>query len=78
VLARGIRAYAAMPDVDGMLVWVLRDYAVAPTFTGGSIRRAVASIALVHGLNQKGLFDRRGQPKPAVAVVRAAFARLAH
>ncbi|HEU4977591.1 MAG TPA: glycoside hydrolase family 2 TIM barrel-domain containing protein [Solirubrobacteraceae bacterium] len=76
VLARGIRAYAALPGVDGMLVWVLRDYAVAPTFAGGSIRRTVASIALVRGTNQKGLFDRYGRPKPAVAVVRAAFARL--
>jgi hypothetical protein len=76
VLGRGIRAYAALPEVAGMLVWVLRDYAVAPTFAGGSIRRAVASIALVRGLNQKGLFDQRGRPKPAAAVVRAAFARL--
>jgi hypothetical protein len=33
----------------------------------------VATIALVRGINQKGLFTYAGRPKPAVAAVRRAF-----
>jgi hypothetical protein len=73
LLARHIRTYEATPWLDGELVWNLQDFALAPSFAGGSIRRQVPSINLVRGINQKGLFTYAGQPKPAVAAVRRAF-----
>jgi len=72
-----IDIYRKTPGVSGMLVWNLRDFAVSPEFAGGSIRRSVPDINLVRGLNQKGLFDYADNPKPSVAVVRAALARAA-
>ena len=74
LLTRHIRTYEATPWLDGELVWNLQDFALAPSFAGGSIRRQVPSINLVRGINQKGLFTYEGQPKPAVAAVRRAFA----
>jgi hypothetical protein len=77
LLATHIRAYAGDARLSGMLIWCLRDFAVAPTFAGGSIRKLVPGIHIVRGLNQKGLFTYGNRPKPAVHVVRAAFERLA-
>ena len=74
LLTQHIRAYEAAPWLDGALVWNLQDFALAPSFAGGSIRHEVPRIALVRGINQKGLFTYGGRPKPAVAAVRAAFA----
>jgi hypothetical protein len=74
LLARHIDLYRADPRISGMLVWNLQDFALAPSFAGGSIRREVPHIALVRGLNEKGLFTYGGRPKPAVAVVRRLFA----
>jgi hypothetical protein len=74
LLARHIAVYRADPRISGMLVWNLQDFALAPSFAGGSIRRQVPGIVLVRGLNQKGLFTYGGRPKPAVAVVRRLFA----
>jgi Glycosyl hydrolases family 2, TIM barrel domain/Glycosyl hydrolases family 2, sugar binding domain/Glycosyl hydrolases family 2 len=76
LLATHIRAYARDDRLSGMLIWCLRDFAVAPTFAGGSIRKLVPGIRIVRGLNQKGLFTYGNRPKPAVHVVRAAFERL--
>ena len=73
LLTRHIRTYEATPWLDGELVWNLQDFALAPSFAGGSIRRQVPTIKLVRGINQKGLFTYDGQPKPAVAAVRRAF-----
>jgi hypothetical protein len=73
LLARHIRAYAADARLDGMLVWNLQDFALTPTFAGGSIRRVVPAIVLRRGINQKGLFTYGGRPKPAVAVVARLF-----
>ncbi|WP_022930189.1 glycoside hydrolase family 2 protein [Patulibacter americanus] len=74
LLKTTIEAYAANPRVSGMIVWNLRDFGVAPTFFGGSIRRTYGdTIRLVRGLNQKGLFTYGGRPKPSVAVVRDAL-----
>jgi hypothetical protein len=70
LLARHIHTYEADATLDGWLVWVLQDFALVPTFRGGSIRRALPSLRLVAGVNQKGLFTYGGRPKPAVAVVR--------
>jgi beta-galactosidase/beta-glucuronidase len=75
VLARHIRVYRADPRVSGMLVWNLQDFALAPSFAGGSIRREVPGIALLRGINQKGLFTYDGRAKPAAAVVKRLFAR---
>lgn len=77
LLQTHIATYESLPYVSGMLVWDLRDFAVAPTFAGGSIHHAVRSIRLVRGVNQKGLLDYADQPKPAFYTVAAAFAKLA-
>jgi hypothetical protein len=76
LLATHIRAYQDDDRLSGMLVWVLRDFAVAPTFAGGSIRKLVPGIHIVRGLNQKGLFTYGNTPKPAAAVVGRAFRAL--
>ncbi len=76
LLATHLRAYKADTRISGMLIWVLRDFAVAPSFAGGSIHRLVPEIKIVKGVNQKGLYDYLGRPKPAVHMVGQAFARL--
>jgi beta-galactosidase/beta-glucuronidase len=65
-----IRAARADPRLDGWLVWALQDFPLSPTFTGGSIRRALPALRLERGFNMKGLFTVDGRPKPAAAVVR--------
>jgi hypothetical protein len=74
LLARHIRIYRAQPWLSGMLVWNLQDFALSPTFSGGSVRRQAPNIALVRGINQKGLFTYGGRPKPAAVVVRRLYA----
>jgi hypothetical protein len=77
LLRTHIQTYGAIPDLAGMLVWNLRDFAVAPSFNGGSITEVVSDISLVPGLNEKGLHTPTGRPKPAAEAVREEFARLA-
>jgi beta-galactosidase/beta-glucuronidase len=74
LLTEHIGIYDATPWLTGALVWNLQDFALAPSFAGGSIRHEVPSIRLVRGINQKGLFTYDGQPKPSVEAVRRAFA----
>ena len=74
LLATHLRTYRSMDEVSGALVWNLSDFALAPNYAGGSIVSKVRGIRLTPGLNTKGLFDRRGRPKPSVGVVREAFA----
>ena len=69
-----LSTYASIPNLAGALVWNLRDFAVAPTFYGGSIKSQVPGIKLVRGINQKGLFDMSYKAKPAVRVVSGRFA----
>jgi Glycosyl hydrolases family 2, TIM barrel domain/Glycosyl hydrolases family 2/Glycosyl hydrolases family 2, sugar binding domain len=69
-----LSTYGAIPNLAGALVWNLRDFAVAPTFYGGSIKSQVPDIKLVRGINQKGLFDLRYKAKPSVRVVSGRFA----
>src|SRR5215218_4797307 len=76
LLARHIRAYRAQPWLSGMLVWNLQDFALSPGFAGGSVRRQAPGIALVRGINQKGLFTYGGRPKPAAAAVRRLYAEV--
>ncbi|HST56558.1 MAG TPA: glycoside hydrolase family 2 TIM barrel-domain containing protein [Solirubrobacteraceae bacterium] len=69
LLTRHIKAYAADPQLSGMLIWNLRDFALTPTFAGGSVRRLLPNIKLLTGLNQKGLFSYQQRAKPSVGVV---------
>lgn len=76
LLRRHIATYRALPQLSGMLVWNLRDFGVAPTFAGGSIKSVVPTISITRGLNTKGLYDYAGHPKPAATAVARAFHRL--
>ncbi len=76
VLAENISAYEDDAALSGMLVWNLRDFAVAPTFSGGRINRYDPTIQLVKGIDQKGLFGYDLRSKPAVGVVARAYAQL--
>jgi len=68
-----LSTYARVPNLAGALVWNIRDFAVTPSFYGGSIIRQVPDIKLVRGINQKGLFDLQRKAKPSVSVVRGRF-----
>ena len=76
LLRRHIATYRALPQLSGMLVWNLRDFGVAPTFAGGSIKSVVPTISITRGLNTKGLYDFAGHPKPAARAVARAFGKL--
>ncbi|MDX6677584.1 MAG: beta-galactosidase [Solirubrobacteraceae bacterium] len=73
LLARRVRGLRAEPGVSGIIVWTLRDYALRPDFTGGSIAERRPDLRLTPGLNEKGLYDFAGRPKPALRAVRGAF-----
>lgn len=66
LLAEHIAVYAADPRLTAMMIWVLRDYPLTPTFEGGSIKHVLPKLKLIEGLNQKGLFTYGGQAKPGV------------
>jgi hypothetical protein len=66
LLAEHIAVYEADPRLTAMMIWVLRDYPLTPTFSGGSIKRVLPKLKLIEGLNQKGLFTYGGQAKPGV------------
>jgi beta-galactosidase/beta-glucuronidase len=61
VLAEHIAVYEADPRLTAMMIWVLRDYPLTPTFEGGSIKQVLPKLRLIEGLNQKGLFTYGGQ-----------------
>ena len=71
LIGQQIRILRADRRLGGWLVWALRDFALTPTFGGGSVRQALPGLRLVPGINQKGLFGYDGRAKPAAAVVRA-------
>ncbi len=73
LLARRIRGLLDEPGLSGTLVWSLRDYALRPDFVGGSIAERRPDLNLAPGLNEKGLYDFAGKPKPALEAVRKAF-----
>ncbi len=75
LLTRRIGFYARRDDIVGMLIWVLREYAVSPGFRGGSLRAALPGVRLSEAFNEKGLFRYDGSAKPASSAVRRAFAR---
>ena len=74
LLERRIGYYARRRDVAGMLIWVLREYAVSPNFRGGTLLAQVPGLKLSGPLNEKGLFRYDGTAKPAVAAVARAYA----
>jgi hypothetical protein len=73
LLERRVRGLRDEPGVSGVLVWTLRDYALRPDFVGGSIAERRPGLTLSPGLNEKGLYDFAGRPKPALAAVRRGF-----
>jgi hypothetical protein len=77
LLARRIAALGADPSLSGMLIWSLRDYALRPDFHGGSVIESRPGLKLRAGLNEKGLYDFAGKPKPALKAARDAFAQVA-
>jgi hypothetical protein len=74
LIALHLNTYGSLPQVDGMLIWNLSDFALTPTFAGGSITKRVKGLRLVPGLNQKGLFDYEGRAKPSAAAAFTASA----
>ncbi len=66
LLAEHIVVYAADPKLTAMMVWVLQDYPLEPTFSGGSIHHVLPNLKLIEGINQKGLFTYGGRAKPGV------------
>ncbi len=76
LLAEHIHVYEAAPNLTAMLVWVLRDYPLTPTFSGGSIHHVIKNLRLIEGLNQKGLFTYGGKAKPAASTVARLFKAL--
>jgi hypothetical protein len=75
VLSRRLRGLLQEPDLDGVIVWNLRDYALRPDFRGGSVLDLRPGLRLTPGLNEKGLYDFAGRPKPALGAVRRAFGK---
>jgi hypothetical protein len=73
LLTQHIHLYEADPALSGMLVWVLRDFALNPTYYGGSVLAEDKHIKLTEGLLGKGLFDYAGHPKPAEKAVARLF-----
>jgi hypothetical protein len=76
LLAQHVSVYAADPQLSGMLIWLLRDYPLTPTFSGGSIHFKLPGVRLIEGLNQKGLFTYSGKAKPAAGVIARLFSAL--
>ena len=76
LLARHIAVYEHDAQLSGMLIWLLRDYPLTPTFEGGSAHILLPHLRLIEGLNQKGLFTYGGIAKPAVGVVAPLFKAL--
>ena len=76
LLAAHIAVYESDLQLSGMLVYLLRDYPLTPSFDGGSVHAVLPNVRLIEGLDQKGLFTYSGQPKPAVGEVARLFAAL--
>jgi beta-glucuronidase len=61
-----LAVYDSKPFVNGALVWALRDFRVRPDWDGGNPKP-------MSPLNQKGLADETGKPKPAYTAVKRMF-----
>jgi beta-glucuronidase len=58
--------YDSKPFVNGALIWALRDFRVRPDWDGGNPKPESP-------LNQKGLIDDEGHPKPAYLAAKRMF-----
>jgi hypothetical protein len=67
LLTAHLGIFERTPYLSGALVWLLRDVAVRPGWTGGNPDPRPPLLS-------KGLFRRDGSAKPAVAAVRRLFA----
>jgi beta-glucuronidase len=65
-IAYHLNAFAQRPWLAGAVYWALQDFMCRPYWMGGNPFPAPP-------LFQKGLFDLRGNPKPALAVVQQSF-----
>jgi beta-glucuronidase len=61
-----LAVYDSKPFVNGALIWALRDFRVRPNWDGGNPKPQSP-------LNQKGLMDPSGNPKPAFAAAKRMF-----
>jgi beta-glucuronidase len=61
-----LAVYDSRPFVNGALIWALRDFRVRPQWDGGNPKPNSP-------LNQKGLSDWNGNPKPAFAAAARMF-----
>jgi beta-glucuronidase len=64
-----LAVYDSRPFVNGALVWALRDFRVRPDWDGGNPKP-------MSPLNQKGLMDQFGKPKPAYTAAARMFAEV--
>jgi beta-glucuronidase len=64
-----LAVYDARPFINGALVWALRDFRVRPEWDGGNPKP-------MSPLNQKGLMDQFGKPKPAYTAAARMFAEV--
>ncbi|HEX4734179.1 MAG TPA: glycoside hydrolase family 2 TIM barrel-domain containing protein [Thermoleophilaceae bacterium] len=67
-LANHLNVFDKTPFLSGALVWVLRDFAARPGWTGGNPHPRPPILF-------KGLFNQNGSPKPAAATVKQSFGR---
>jgi beta-glucuronidase len=68
LVAAHLRVFDRTSFLSGALVWALRDFAVAPGWTGGNPHPQPPILF-------KGLFKQDGSPKPVVTTVRRMFRR---
>jgi beta-glucuronidase len=61
-----LAVYDSKPFVNGALVWALRDFRVRPDWDGGNPKPQSP-------LNQKGMMDQNGNPKPAYLAAQRIF-----
>ena len=61
-----LAVYDSKPFVNGALIWALRDFRVRPMWDGGNPKPQ-------YPLNQKGLMDQFGKPKPAYYAAQRIF-----
>lgn len=61
-----LRILRDVPYLNGLFAWALKDYWVRPGWTGGNPDPQPP-------FSRKGLFDEKGNPKPAAAVVERDF-----
>ena len=64
-----LAVYDSKPFVNGALIWALRDFRVRPQWDGGNPKPQ-------YPLNQKGLDDPFGKPKPAFFAAQRMFAEI--